>query len=107
MGQPAGGPCAFREQTLLRGGLNMPTLKECGAVALGAFLVATPATPAALAGEVWMTNMQSANVQVFDADTLELLATIPAAKGAHNVTFSPDGSTAFVANVDTNSVTII
>ncbi|MCD6071402.1 MAG: exported protein of unknown function, partial [Microvirga sp.] len=85
----------------------MTAIKRSGAAALGAFLLAAPVTPAALAGEIWMTNMQSANVQVFDADTLEVLATIPAAKGAHNVTFSPDGSRAFVANVDTSSVTII
>jgi YVTN family beta-propeller protein len=85
----------------------MTAIKRCGAAALGALLAAASVMPAALAGEVWMTNMQSGNVQVFDADTLEVLATIPAAKGAHNVTFSPDGSRAFVANVDTSSVTVI
>ena len=78
------------------------TIPKGGRTAIVAFallaLASTP--PAASAGEVWMTNMQSANVQVFDPGTLELLATIPAAKGAHNVSLSPDGSRAFVANVD-------
>ena len=56
------------------------------------------------AAEVWVTNMKSANVQVFDPATLTLGATIPADKGAHNVTFSPDETLAFIANVGANNV---
>ena len=48
------------------------------------------------AAEVWVTNMKAANVQVFDPATLTLVATIPADKGAHNVTFSPDETLAFI-----------
>jgi YVTN family beta-propeller protein len=59
------------------------------------------------AAEVWVTNMKSANVQVFNPATMQVSATIPADKGAHNVTFSPDGKRAFIANVGANNVTII
>jgi hypothetical protein len=38
------------------------------------------------AAELWVTNMKSANVQVFNPTTLKLITTIPADKGAHNVT---------------------
>ena len=51
--------------------------------------------------------MKSANVQVFNPTTLKVITTIPADKGAHNVTFSRDGKLAFIANVGTNNVTII
>jgi DNA-binding beta-propeller fold protein YncE len=51
--------------------------------------------------------MKSANVQVFNPTTLKLITTIPADKGAHNVTFSPNGKLAFIANVGANNVTII
>ncbi len=40
------------------------------------------------AAEVWVTNMKSANVQVMDPDTMQVVATILADKGAHNVTLS-------------------
>jgi YVTN family beta-propeller protein len=59
------------------------------------------------AAEVWVTNMKSANVQVYNPATLKVVATIPADKGAHNVTFSRDGKLAFIANVGANNVTII
>ena len=57
--------------------------------------------------EIWVTNMKYANVQVFDPATLKLITTIPADKGADNVTFSPNGKLAFIANVGANNVTII
>ena len=60
----------------------------------------------AFAAEVWVTNMKSANVEVIDPETLEIVATIPADAGARNVTFSRDGKLAFVANVGANNVTI-
>jgi YVTN family beta-propeller protein len=52
-------------------------------------------------------NMKSANVQVFNPTTLKVMTTIPADKGAHNVTFSRDGKRAFIANVRANKITII
>ncbi len=67
-------------------------------------LAASSPAPAA---EVWVTNMKAANVEVFDPETLQRLATIPAGKGAHNVTFSRDGKWAFIANVGGGSATII
>jgi DNA-binding beta-propeller fold protein YncE len=59
------------------------------------------------AAELWVTNMKSANMQVFNPTTLKLSTTIPTDKGAHNVTFSPNGKLAFIANVGANNVTII
>ena len=61
----------------------------------------------AWADEVWVTNMKSANVTVFDAASHQVIATIPAGKGAHNVVISGDGKLALVANVGGNSVTVI
>jgi hypothetical protein len=40
--------------------------------------------------------MKSANLQVFNPTTLKLIATIPADKGAHDVTFSPNGELVFI-----------
>lgn len=60
-----------------------------------------------VAPEVWVTNMQSANVQVIDPATNKVVVTIPTDKGAHNVTFSPDRKLAFVANVEAANVSII
>ena len=65
---------------------------------VSAFLVAALSTGKVWAAELWVTSMKSANVQVFDPTTLKLVATIPADKGAHNVTFSPDEKLAFIAN---------
>ncbi len=59
------------------------------------------------AAEIWVTNMKSANVQVIDPETMQVVPTIPADKGAHNVTLSKDGKLACVANVGANNVTII
>ena len=50
---------------------------------------------------------KSANVSVIDTTSLEVIATIPADKGPHNVTISPDGKLALVANVGANNVTFI
>ena len=71
------------------------------------FMLVTAVAGQAGAGEVWVTNMVSANVQVIDPDTMAVVATIPADKGAHNVTFSHDGKLAFIANTRANNVTII
>ena len=61
----------------------------------------------ATAAEVWISNMKSGNVQVIDPRSMRIVATIPAGKGAHNVTISRDGKLALVPNVGDNSVTII
>jgi len=61
----------------------------------------------AMAGEVWVANMKGANVQVIDTASNQIVNTIPTGAGAHNVTFSPDGKLAFIANLGTNSITII
>src|SRR5262245_4321473 len=79
----------------------------CMSFCLSAFLMAALPLGTVWAAELWVTNMKSANVQVFDPTTLKLVATIPADKGAHNVTFSPDEQLAFIANVGANNVTII
>ena len=50
------------------------------------------------AAEVWVTNMKSANVQVIDPETMQVVATISTEKGAHNVTLSKDEKLVFVAN---------
>ena len=70
-------------------------------------LSATMVPASAGAAEVWVTNMKSADVYVIDPAQNAVIATIPAEAGAHNVTFSPDGKLAFVANVGASSVTII
>ena len=61
----------------------LPVLAVAGAAGL---LLVGPAW----AAEVWVTNMKSANVQVIDPETMQVVATIPVDKGAHNVTLSPD-----------------
>ena len=71
------------------------------------FMLVTAVAGQAGAGEVWVTNMVSANVTVINPDTMVVVATIPADKGAHNVTLSHDGNLAFIANNRANNVTII
>ena len=70
-------------------------------------LAVSVASDRAQGAEIWVTNMKAANVEVFDPETLDRLATIPADKGAHNVTFSRDGKWAFIANVGAGNATII
>jgi YVTN family beta-propeller protein len=78
----------------------LPVLAVAGAAGL---LLVGPAW----AAEVWVTNMKSANVQVIDPETMQVVAMILADKGAHNITLSKDGRLAFVANVGASNVTII
>jgi DNA-binding beta-propeller fold protein YncE len=59
------------------------------------------------AAEVWVTSMEAGTVQVIDADSHQVMTTLPADKGAHNVTFSPDATRAFIANVGANTITIV
>ena len=73
----------------------------------GLFLIGGGSVGDTTAGEVWVANMKCANVQVIDTDSYKVVKTIPTGAGAHNVTFSPDGKLAFIANLGTNSITII
>ena len=58
--------------------------------------------------EVWTSQMSSpGSVLVLDAATLETRATIPVGDAPAEVTFSPDGSHAFVANTGSDSVSVI
>ncbi len=59
------------------------------------------------AAEIWVTNIKSANVKVIDPETIQVVVTIPADQGAHNVTLSKYGKLACVADVGANNVTII
>jgi YVTN family beta-propeller protein len=58
--------------------------------------------------EVWTSQMSSpGSVLVLDASTLETETTIPVGDAPAEVTFSPDGSHAFVANTGSDSVSVI
>ena len=74
---------------------------------LPALVLEAVSTGDSWAGELWVANGKSANVSVIDTASLEVIATIPADKGPHNVTISPDGKLALVANVGANNVTFI
>ena len=51
--------------------------------------------------------MKGANVQIIDTNSNKVVKAISTGAGAHNVTFSPDGKLAYIANLGTNSITII
>lgn len=58
--------------------------------------------------EIWTTQIEAeGKVLVYDAGTLALLATIPVGSMPSEVTFSADGSMAFVANTGSHTVTVI
>ncbi len=58
--------------------------------------------------EIWTTQMQEQGVVlVLDATTLQTLASVPVGTMPAEVTFSADGTLAFVANGESNSVTVI
>lgn len=58
--------------------------------------------------EIWTAEMTTAGkVQIYDASNYKLLKEIPAGKNPAEVTFSADGSKAFVANAGSNDITII
>ena len=79
------------------------------AVSIFIFVFLSGALPVSesTAGEVWVANMKGANVQIIDTGSNKVVKTIPTGAGAHNVTFSPDGKLAYIANLGTNSITII
>lgn len=58
--------------------------------------------------EVWTSQMTSpGSVLVLDASTLEIKATVPVENAPAEVTFSPDGRYAFVANTGSDSVSVV
>jgi YVTN family beta-propeller protein len=60
------------------------------------------------AGELWLASTYSSEVFVFDLDTEELLTTFPThQQHSHMVTFGPDEETAYVANIGSDSVTVV
>jgi YVTN family beta-propeller protein len=55
--------------------------------------------------QIWVTDLGQSGVEVFDALTLDRLASIPTgAYGTVEVTFTKDGSTAYVSQMQTASV---
>lgn len=58
--------------------------------------------------EIWTAEMAGAGrVLVYDANTLKIIKEIPAGKNPAEVTFSADGTKAFVANDGSNDITVI
>ena len=82
-------PCRQRQQSW--------ALFAVSIFAIFFFSVALPISEST-AGEAWVANMKGANVQIIDTGSNKVVKTIPTGAGAHNVTFSPDGKLAFIAN---------
>lgn len=60
------------------------------------------------AGELWLVATYSSRAFVFDLDTVEILDVFPTHQDkSHMVTLSPDESRAYVANIGSESVTVI
>ena len=60
------------------------------------------------AGELWLASTYSSEIFVFDLATEELLETFPThQQHSHMVTFGADEETAYVANIGSDSVTIV
>ncbi len=60
------------------------------------------------ANELWLASTYSSELFVFDLDTEELLETFPTHQEySHMVTFGPDEQTAYVANIGSDSVTVV
>ncbi|NHX37362.1 MULTISPECIES: YncE family protein [Halolamina] len=60
------------------------------------------------AGELWLASTYSSQLFVFDIETEELLTTFPTHQEySHMVTFGPDEATAYVANIGSDSVTVV
>ncbi|MFC3958163.1 YncE family protein [Halovivax cerinus] len=60
------------------------------------------------ADELWLASTYSSQLFVFDVDTLALLERIPTHQDkSHMVTFSPDEETAYVANIGSDTVTVV
>ena len=60
------------------------------------------------AGELWLASTYSNQLFVFDTASHELLDTFPTyQEHSHMVTFAPDESRAYVANIGSDSVTVV
>lgn len=60
------------------------------------------------AGELWLASTYSEQLFVFDVESHELRETFPThQEHSHMVTFSPDESRAYVANIGSDSITVI
>ncbi len=60
------------------------------------------------AGELWLASTYSDRLFVFDLDSHELLETIATHQDkSHMVTFAPDESQAYVANIGSDSITVV
>ncbi|MGH7430873.1 MAG: hypothetical protein ACREI5_03520, partial [Candidatus Methylomirabilales bacterium] len=82
------------------------------AAALGLLAALTSCAPAQQASstrsyEVWVTNQSENKVQILDGQSVKVIAEIPVASKPHNVTFSPDFKTAYIASVGSNDFTVI
>jgi YVTN family beta-propeller protein len=72
----------------------MSRLIRVWTLALGVVLVAGPLA----AGTLLVANKSEATLSLLDADSGELIATVPTGNGPHEVAVSPDGRTAVVSN---------
>ncbi|MEF8801280.1 MAG: YncE family protein [Halolamina sp.] len=60
------------------------------------------------AGELWLAATYSSQLFVFDIETEELLTTFPThQQHSHMVTFGPDEKTAYIANIGSDTVTVV
>lgn len=60
------------------------------------------------AGELWLVSTYSSQVFVFDIETEDLLETFPTyQEHSHMVTFGPDEEHAYIANIGSDSVTVV
>jgi YVTN family beta-propeller protein len=60
------------------------------------------------AGELWLASTYSSEVFVFDIDSEELLTTFPThQEHSHMVSFGPDEGTAYIANIGSDSITVV
>lgn len=58
-------------------------------------------------GSVWIADPFNARIVIYDRDATRKLGEVPAAPGAHGVTFGRDGLLAYVTNQDADTVTIV
>lgn len=60
------------------------------------------------AGELWLASTYSSQIFVFDIDTEALLETFPThQEHSHMVSFGPDEETAYIANIGSDSITVV
>ncbi|MEZ3116187.1 YncE family protein [Halobaculum sp. MBLA0147] len=60
------------------------------------------------ADELWLASTYSSQLFVFDLDSWELLETVPThQEHSHMVTFSPDETTAYVANIGSDTISVV